>query len=125
MDRFCDNGEASSAGFAPPMLRATLSSRCSNAAQKWVTLGVFRVWRAGIGVSGLGLTMGGWSTSDDSEIVTLFGVCGLAGNLGVAPSGFGLKIVAFDLEIGSFTLLGLEVGVRELFEGSDATAVQC
>jgi len=58
MDCSRDSGDASSPASLPLMFRGLLSSRCSNDARKWATLGILRVWSKGIGVSGLGLKMG-------------------------------------------------------------------
>ena len=67
--------------------------------------------------------MGGCSTSEDSEIVTLLGVCGWAGGSAVAGCGLGSARVALDLETGSLGLRGLGVKANGSLDGSDAGIV--
>lgn len=58
-------------------------------------------------MSGLGLKMGRCSTSEDSDMVTLFGVCGWTLASGVAVLGLALTGAALDFDTGHLGLHGL------------------
>lgn len=78
-----------------------------------------------MGVSGLGLNIGGCSTFEDSDIVTLFGVCGWARGSGVVALGLASSTpsAASDSDTGSSGLRGLGVAATGFLRESGSVIV--